>query len=80
MPILRLQIKFTDKERALLRKLAAKNDMTEADYLRTCMIVDGVYSGDPDAIKITAGRIREKVARKVAGLLGFEVTDAPIKA
>lgn len=80
MPILKLQIKFTDEERALLKKLAAKNDMTEADYLRVCMIMDGVLEGDRDAIKITAGRLREKVGRRVADLLGMTFTDAPVKA
>jgi hypothetical protein len=80
VPIMTLQIKFTEAERALLRKLAAKNKLSEADYLRVCMIMDGVMDGDRDAIKITAGRIREKVGRKVAGLLGFDFKNAPVKA
>lgn len=77
MPILRLQIKFTDEERALLQKLAAKDGMTEADYLRVCMLMDGVMGGDRDAIRIMAGKLREKVAAKMASLLR---TDAPSKA
>ncbi len=81
MPIMKLQIKFTDEERALLQEMAERNGMTEADYLRVCMIVDGVMSGNKQAIKITAGRLREKVGRRVADLLGLRFEqDAPSKA
>lgn len=80
MPICQLAIKFTEDERALLRKRAAKEKMTEADYLRVCMIMDSVMDGDPLAFKITGRNLREKVGRRVADLLGFQVSDAPVKA
>lgn len=80
MPICQLAIKFTEDERALLRKRAAKQKMSEADYLRVCMIFDSVMDGDSLALKITAGRMREKVGRRLAQVLGFEVTDVPVKA
>jgi len=58
-------IKFTEEERALLRKRARIEKMSEADYLRVCMIVDAMLAGDRDAIKITAGRLREKFVARV---------------
>lgn len=73
MPIIQVNVKLTADERALLAKGAKANDMTEADYLRVCMIMDRVMDGDPLAIKVTAGRIREKVRRKVTELLGGEL-------
>jgi hypothetical protein len=38
--------------------MAAKNNLTQADYLLVCMIMDGVLDGDRDAIKISADRLR----------------------
>jgi hypothetical protein len=64
MPTLMFNIKFTDEERAILRRQAKKSKSTEADHLRVCMLVDAVVEGDMQAIKLTAGRMREKfVAR-----------------
>lgn len=73
MPRIMITLKLTEDERALLAKAAKANDMTEADYLRVCMIMDRVMDGDPLAIKITAGNLREKVARRVAAMLGMDV-------
>ena len=71
MPRIMVTMKLTDEERALLSKLSDNNRMTEADYLRVCMLVDGVMSGDRDALRIAGGQLREKVARRVSALLGF---------
>ena len=60
MPTVLFSIKFTEEERAILRRQAKANDMTEADYLRVCMLVDAVAMGDVQALKLTAGRLREK--------------------
>ncbi len=65
MPVEVFGIKFTEEERALLRKRAKIEKLSEADYLRVCMIVDAVMAGDRDAIKITAGRLREKFLARV---------------
>ena len=48
-----------------MRKRAKIEKLSEADYLRICMIVDAVLAGDRDAIKITAGRLREKFLARV---------------
>lgn len=80
MPRIMVAMKLTEEERALLAKLSERNDMTEADYLRVCMLIDGVMSGDRDALKLAGGALREKVARRFSHLLGFSSTDAPVKA
>jgi len=76
MPIETLQIKFTDAERALLRKRSKALNMPEADVLRVCMICDAVLDGDRDAMRITTGRLREKVALKVASVLKLNFVES----
>lgn len=78
MPIVQINVKLTDQEKALLAKRAKANELTEADYFRVCMILEGVMDGDKDAIRITGGHLREKLARSVSRLGLF--TDAPVKA
>jgi hypothetical protein len=80
VPILQLAIKFTEAERALLRKRSVKLDMSEADVLRVCMVMDAMMDGDKDAFKITAGRLREKVGKRLADLVEYRPQDAPVKA
>jgi hypothetical protein len=80
MPIETLQIRFTDEERALLRKRSKVLNMPEADVLRVCMICDAVLDGDRDAWRISTGKLREKVAMKVASALKLSFGDAPAKA
>lgn len=65
MPTIRFDIKFTERERALLRKRATSHRMTEADYLRVCMIADGFMSGDPDAIAATRDKLKDKVKQRL---------------
>jgi hypothetical protein len=65
MPVEVLAIKFTEEERALLRRRAKKEKLSEADYLRVCMIMDSMISGDRGALKIMAGRLREKFLARV---------------
>jgi hypothetical protein len=80
MPRIMVNMKLTEEERALLAKRAVVLQMTEADYLRVCMLVDSVLDGDRDAVRIVGGNLREKVGRRVANLLGFEFKNAPVKA
>ena len=80
MPRVMIGMKLTEGERALLAKLSQRNRMTEADYLRVCMLIDGVMSGDRDALKLAGGALRDKVARRFSELLGFSSGDAPVKA
>ena len=65
MPVVQFNIKFSDAERELLRKRARAEKMGEADYLRLCMIMDSVMSGDVDALKIVGGKLREKAAEGI---------------
>jgi uncharacterized protein (DUF1778 family) len=78
MPRVMVNMKLTEDERKLLAKAAKANDLTEADYLRVCMIMDRLMEADPLAMKITAGRLREKVGRRVADVL--RIMDEPVKA
>lgn len=79
MPILTLQIKFTEDERALLRKRAKVLNLPEADVLRVSMICDAIVDGDRDAWKIGAGRLKAAVTARLSELVkGTEV--APVKA
>lgn len=80
MPRIMVAMKLTEDERRLLSKAARDNDMTEADYLRVCMLMDRVMDADPLAIKIASGALREKVGRRVAEVLGFNFKDVPVKA
>lgn len=80
MPRILVAMKLTEDEKALLTKLSERNDMTVADYLRVCMLIDGVMSGDRDAIKLAGGVLREKVAQRFSALLGFGSSNAPVKA
>jgi hypothetical protein len=73
-------LKLTEEERALLAKLATKRNMTEADYLRVCMVMDGVMDGDKDAVKIVGGKLRDVVGKRISELCGFDFKDAPVKA
>lgn len=71
MPISQFSIKFTSEERALLRKQAAKRGLSEADCLRVCLVVDSVMDGDPLAVKITVGRVRDLARRRMSELFGL---------
>jgi hypothetical protein len=65
MPVVAFNIKFSEAERALLAKRAKAEHMTEADYLRMCMIMDSVVSGDVDALKLIGTKLRDTVAEGV---------------
>lgn len=80
MPRIMIGMKLTEDERKLLAKAAKANDMTEADYLRVCMLMDRVMDADPLAMKIAGATLRAKVGRRVATLLGFKFENAPVKA
>ena len=72
MPILALQIKFTEAERALLRKRAKKENVSEADHLRMCMVADAVMCGDLDAVRILGDAMKRKLADRFAVALKSE--------
>jgi hypothetical protein len=80
MPRIMVAMKLTEAEKALLDKRVEASGMTLSDYLRVCMLVDGVMDGDKDALKLVAGNLREKVGRRLSSILGFEGQDAPVKA
>ena len=80
MPRVMVNFKFTDDERALLTKGAKANDLSEADYLRVCMVMDRVMSGDALAIKIAGGALSRVVGQRVAAILGLDFKNAPVKA
>ena len=60
MPIVQINVKLTDEERALLAKRAKRQKLSEADYLRFAMSFEAFSAGDPDAVKILGGRLRAK--------------------
>lgn len=64
----RFELQFTKAERDLLRKRAKMLATTEADYLRTCVVIDGLISADPDALKIIGKTLGEVLAQRVKGL------------
>ena len=76
MPILQLAIKFTEPERALLKKRAKKHGLTEADYLRMAMSFEAFTAGDPDAISILGKKLRQKLWPAFVA----ELANAPVKA
>jgi hypothetical protein len=76
MPRIMVNMRLTEDERDLLAKAAKANDVSESDYLRICMLMDRVMDADPLALKICAGKLREKVGRRVAEVLGLKVTEA----
>ena len=62
-------IRLTAEEKALLEKRAKKEKMTESDYLRVCMVMDSVISGDTDALKIVGQTLSDKLAERVRALM-----------
>ncbi len=62
-------IRLTTEEKALLEKRAKKERMTESDYLRVCMVMDSVISGDVDALKLVGQGLSEKLADRVRALI-----------
>ncbi|MFB3924405.1 MAG: hypothetical protein ACE145_22005 [Terriglobia bacterium] len=62
-------IRLTAEEKTLLERRAKKEKMTESDYLRVCMVMDSVISGDVDALKIVGQSLSEKLADRVRALV-----------
>jgi hypothetical protein len=64
-----VNMKLTEDERALLAKRAKKEGLTEADYLRMCMVLESIMAGDLAAVKIAGANLRKKLAEKAGMLL-----------
>ena len=62
-------IRLTPEEKALLERRAKREKMTESEYLRVCMVIDSVVSGDLEALKIVGQGMSEKLAEKVRVLM-----------
>lgn len=62
------RIRFSAAERALLKKRAAKEKMTEADHLRACMVMDAVTAADVDALKIAGTYLAELLSERIKKL------------
>jgi len=62
MPRIMVTMKLTEEERALLRERSDKQDMTEADYLRMCMMMEAITAGNFKALKIFGDKVRGKLA------------------
>jgi hypothetical protein len=74
-----VNMRLTDAERALLKRRAESENLTEADYLRVCMLMDSLMSGDYGAAKIFGEKVRSKLFEKV-GLGGDRLKNALSKA
>jgi hypothetical protein len=72
MLVERFQIKFTQAERALLRKRSKKEGVTEADHLRMCMVADAVMCGDLDAVRILGDAMKRKLVDRLSVALKSE--------
>jgi hypothetical protein len=65
MPRIMVTMKLTEDERVLLARRAEKEGLTEADYLRMCMLMDSLMSGDFAAAKIFGQKVKTKLAEKM---------------
>jgi hypothetical protein len=79
MPRVMVAIQMTNEEKALLDKRAEHHGQTIGEYLRVCVLMDGVMDLDVDALKIAKHRAKAKVGERLSKLLGVDVTDALIK-
>jgi hypothetical protein len=64
MARLQINMRMTEAEQALLARRAKAEGISEADYLRVCMVMDSVIAGDMGAVKILADHLRSKLAEK----------------
>ncbi len=69
-----LLVKFTERERGIVRRAAAREKCSEADYIRSAIVVDAVICGDLKAIALVSERLREKLLSRLRlGRLGEAV-------
>ena len=69
MPTVRYELKFTDKERALVARRAKAAGMSEADLLRVEVVMGAMLDGDKEAFGIAFERIKEKVHARMRAIL-----------
>lgn len=65
-----VKLQLEPDERALLVKLAKTDQVSIGEYLRLCMLADGVTRFDPDALAICKRRASDKVKARLATLWG----------
>ena len=65
-----IAFRVSAEERRLIEKVAKREKMEVSDYVRSCVYLDLLFSGDAEAMKLMAARIREKVARRLKRMMG----------
>ena len=51
----------TEDEKRVIEKLAKKDKMTVSQYVRCCVYMDLLFSGDLEALRVFSTRFRDKV-------------------
>ena len=67
-PMVIVNFKVTEREQKLIERHAKKEKMTVSDYVRTTLYMDMVLSGDREAIRLTMGKLRDKLVEKLKTL------------
>jgi len=60
-----LMIKFTERERGITRRMAQRDKCSEAEYIRSAIVVDAVVCGDLKAMQLVGERLRRKLIERL---------------
>jgi hypothetical protein len=55
-----MQFRVTEQEKSMIEKCAKKMDMTVAEYIRACMLMEMAIDGEVEAFKIIGQSIGNK--------------------
>ena len=65
MAWVQVNLRLTEDEKELLTRRAKKEDVSEIDHMRTCLVMDALVAGDLAAMKIVGQRLREKLKERL---------------
>jgi hypothetical protein len=55
----------TDDEKRVIEKLAKKDHLSISQYVRGCVYMDLLFSGDVDALKVVGKRVKDKTMERL---------------
>jgi hypothetical protein len=74
--LLPLLLNFTERERGIVRRMAARDKVSETEYIRSAIVVDAVVCGDLKAMTLVGEKLRAKLIER----LGLRGGGEPVKA
>jgi hypothetical protein len=76
--VYQFNVHLTKQERLYIKRRAGANRLPEADYLRMCVLVEGVMEHDAEAWLMMVGRVKALVTERLRQALGQ--TELPVRA